>query len=187
VADISAFGGIVNSYMPKQNELKMNIENIESIKNSGFSGFKKIYELKLNASPIPRIKGVYLVLCPDDSKVEFVEKGTGGFFKDKNPNVTTSDLQKSWIEAAHIVYIGKAGGSDSDATLNSRLKQYLNFGQGKKVGHWGGRYIWQIKNIDDYIICWKELPKDEPRSIEIKLMELFRQKFNTLPFANLAN
>lgn len=165
----------------------MNIENIDLIKKSGFNGFKKISELKLNASPIPKIKGVYLVMRTDHSKVEFVDKGTGGFFKGKNPNVGISELKKSWIVEAQIVYIGKAGGSDSDATLNSRLKQYLNFGQSKKVGHWGGRYIWQIKNIDDYIICWKELPDEEPRIIEIKLMELFRQKFNNLPFANLAN
>ena len=173
--------------MPNNSEVEMNIENLDSIKKSGFNGFKKIAELKLNASPIPKIKGVYLVIRPDNSKVEFVENGTGGFFKDKNPNVAISELKNSWIEEAQIVYIGKAGGSESDATLNSRLKQYLNFGQAKKVGHWGGRYIWQIKNIDDYIICWKELPDEEPRSVEIKLMELFRQKYNNLPFANLAN
>ena len=173
--------------MPKQSEINMNIENIKSIKNSGFSGFKKISELKLNTSLIPKIKGVYLVLCPDNTKIEFVEKGTGGFFKDKNPNIIVIDLQKIWIESARIIYIGKAGGSNSKATLNSRIKQYLNFGQGKKVGHWGGRFIWQIKNVDDYIICWKELLKDEPRNIEIKLMGLFRQKYHTRPFANIIN
>lgn len=165
----------------------MEIENINEIKKSGFEGFKKISELKVNSTIIPKIKGVYLVLRPDNNKVEFVEKGTGGFFKNRNPNVGISELTESWIEDAQIVYIGKAGGENSSATLQSRLKQYLNFGRGKKVGHWGGRYIWQIKSIDDYIICWKELPNDEPRIIEIKLMDLFNQKFHTLPFANLAN
>lgn len=165
----------------------MNIENNDSIKESGFKGFRKISELQINAALIPKVKGVYLVMQPESNKVEFVEKGTGGFFKDKNPNVAINELQNNWIEGAQIVYIGKAGGSGKVATLNSRLKQYLNFGQRKKVGHWGGRYIWQIKNINNYTICWKELPNDEPRTVEIKLLELFRQKFNNLPFANLAN
>ena len=165
----------------------MNIDNIDSIKESGFNGFKKISDLKLNSTIIPKIKGVYLVLRPNKNKVEFIEIGTGGFFKNKNPNVDISKLTDKWNEDAGIVYIGKAGGENSSATLQSRLKQYLNFGQGKKVGHWGGRYIWQIKNIDDYIICWKELPDEEPRIIEMKLIDLFRQKFNNFPFANLVS
>ena len=165
----------------------MNIDNLEAIKNSGFKGYKTIAELKSDASLIPKSKGVYLVLRPNDKEVEFIVKGTGGYFKDKNPNVTITELEKNWNTDAQIIYIGKAGGSSTNATLNSRLKQYLNFGQGKKVGHWGGRYIWQIKNVNEYIICWKELPNDEPRNIEIELVNLFKQKFNRLPFANLVH
>jgi hypothetical protein len=166
---------------------KMNIDDLDTIKKSGFEGFKKISELKVNSTLIPKVKGVYLLLRPDSRKVEFIEIGTGGFFKDKNPNVATSELINRWVEDAQIIYIGKAGGANRDATLNSRLKQYLNFGQEKKVGHWGGRYIWQIKNIDDYIICWKELPDDEPRDIEIDLLEMFKERFFRLPYANISN
>jgi len=134
-----------------------------------------------------KVKGVYMVLRPDNKIVEFVEKGTGGFFKGEDPNVAIMELKNSWIEEAQIIYIGKAGGFNSDATLNSRLKQYLSFGQGKKVGHKGGRYIWQIKNINDYIICWKELSFDEPRNIEIELLRIFKERFHNLPFANIVN
>ena len=162
----------------------MNIENLELIKNSGFKGFKKISELKNNSTLLPKVKGIYLVLRPDNRIIEFVEKGTGGFFKGEDPNVTIMELENSWIEEAQIIYIGKAGGSNLDATLNSRLKQYLSFGRGKKAPHRGGRYIWQIKDIDDYIICWKELPSDEPRNIEIELLRIFKENFNNLPFAN---
>ncbi len=163
----------------------MNLDNIESIRKSGFSGFKKISELKLDSSSIPKIKGVYLVLRPLNSQVEFVQKGSGGFFKDMDPNVDISELKKKWIEEANIIYVDNAGDSDGNATLNSQLKLYLNFGHGDKVGHWDGRFIWQIKNIEDYIICWKELPNDWTKSVKINLMELFRQKYNNLPFANL--
>ncbi|MCL4547124.1 MAG: hypothetical protein M1495_00965 [Bacteroidetes bacterium] len=168
-----------------QYESEMNIENVESIKKSGFCGFKKISELRLDFSSIPKTKGVYLVLRPKNSEVEFVEKGTGGFFRDINPNVDVSELKKKWLEKANIIYIDNAGDSESDATLYSQLKQYISFGQGNKVGHWDGRYIWQIKDIDDYIICWKELPKDWPTGVKLNLMELFWQKYDSLPFANL--
>ncbi len=164
-----------------------NIDDFESIKQSGFKGFRKVSELKMDSAIVPKTKGVYLLLRPDSRKVQFVEKGAGGFYKDKNPNVPISELSNRWIEDAHIIYIGKAGGTNSDATLNSRIKQYLKFGQGKKIGHWGGRYVWQIKDIDEYIICWKELPDDEPRDIEIELLGMFKTQFNRLPYANLAN
>ena len=165
----------------------MNIHSLESIKQSGFLGFKKIKDLKSDPSWIPSTKGVYLVLRPDNSPVEFVKIGTGGFFKGKDPNVSVDELKNNWIEETQIVYIGKAGGSSSDATLYSRLKQYLNFGQGINVGHWGGRYIWQIKNINDFLICWKTLPNDEPAEIESELLSQFHKQFNSLPFANLRN
>ena len=182
----------LNVYRSPECVDKMNTEslepiNIESINISGFVGFKIISELKINPSCIPEIKGVYLVIRPDNTNVEFVKKGSGGFFKDKNPNVPINELRNNWIDEAQIIYIGKAGGSDSNSNLKSRLKEYLNFGQGKKVGHSGGRYIWQIKDINNYIICWKELPNDEPRIIEKQLLEAFKQKFNDLPFANLSN
>jgi hypothetical protein len=164
----------------------MDFENIQSLIDLGFVGFHKISSLKLDASPIPKIQGVYMVLRPDDGDVVFVEIGTGGFFKDRNPNVAISKLKKNWVEKARVIYIGKAGGFNSSATLNSRLKQYLNFGQGKKIGHWGGRYIWQIKNIDDYVLCWKEFPSNQPRDVEVELLGLFSEKYGKFPFANLS-
>jgi len=163
----------------------MNFDTLESIKNSGFIGFRKISELKNDNLLIPSVKGVYLVLRPDEKEIAFVIKGTGGFFKGKNPNVSIDELKNNWIENSQVVYIGKAGGSGSEATLRSRLKQYLNFGQGKNVGHWGGRYIWQIKNINDFLICWKTLPNDEPEKVESELITIFFNEYRSLPFANL--
>jgi hypothetical protein len=118
---------------------------------------------------------------------EFLEKGCGGHFKGKNPNVAISELQKNWVNDAKVVYIGKAGGTGKKATLKSRLKQYLHFGLGKPVGHWGGRLIWQLKHSSDLVICWKSLPTDEPRDYEAKLIKLFISKFGKRPFANLAD
>ena len=164
----------------------MNFNDLSSIKSFGFTGFKKNSELFLNHSAIPKVMGVYLVLSTDESLPELVAKGTGGAFKGKDPNVSIDQLKRNWVENTHVIYIGKAGGSTSNATLHSRLKQYLRFGQNSNVGHWGGRYIWQIKDSRNLIICWIPTVED-PREVEIKLIQDFIKEYSKLPFANLTS
>ena len=77
------------------------------------------------------------------------------------------------------MYIGKA------TSLKKRLGQYLRFGQTKNVGHYGGRYIWQLKNHSDLIVCWKTTPQYDPREIEKGLILDFKREFGERPFANL--
>lgn len=164
----------------------MNFKDIEQIKKAGFTGFKTMKELFADSSAIPKIKGVYLVLNPT-KKGEFLTVGTGGHFKGKNPNVSVSELEANWVDDTIVVYIGKAGKDGSSATLQSRLRQYFGFGQGKNVGHWGGRFIWQLKNSADLVVCWKALPTTDPRTVEADLIQDFVSKFSQRPFANLAN
>jgi hypothetical protein len=165
----------------------MTFNNINEFKDLGFVGFKSISDLFLNNSILPNERGVYCIFHPLNRNSEFVEVGCGGYFKGKNPNVSLIDLETNWVEDANLIYIGKAGGSGKKATLRSRLKQYLNFGQGKPVGHWGGRLIWQLKHSSNLLICWKELPTIEPREYEAELIKSFVSKFGKRPFANLAN
>ena len=91
----------------------------------------------------------------------------------------------NYVPASQIIYIGKAGGSEVKATLHSRLGEYLSFGKTKKVGHAGGRYIWQIKNHENLIFCWKETSKNEPVNIERDLINEFIDQFGKMPYANL--
>ena len=165
----------------------MTFNDIEELKKAGFTGFKKMSELFIDSSSIPKIKGVYLVLNPNFKKAEYLQIGTGGHFKGKNPNVTLDELKSNWVDNSLIVYIGKAGSETSNATLHSRLKQYFGFGQGKNIGHWGGRLIWQLKNSADLIVCWKSLPNDDPRTFENQLIRKFVSEFSKRPFANLAD
>ena len=163
----------------------MNFSEITSIKENQFKGFKTISELMLDSTPIPDVKGVYMVLLPKIESPQFIKVGTGGHFKDRNPNVSIEELERNWINNTHVVYIGKAGSLSGGATLRSRLRQYLRFGQGNKVGHWGGRYIWQLRNSRDLLFCWMALPNHEPRQAEMLLLDKFIEQYNTLPFANL--
>jgi len=166
----------------------MDFNNINELKKQGFSGFKTVQELMADKAMIPKQKGVYLVLNPDYTKqVKFIIPGSGGFFKGKNPNVSAEVLKANYVDNSLVVYIGKAGGPNSEATLHSRLGQYLSFGSGKRVGHWGGRLIWQLANHKELIFCWKPLPNDGPREIERNLIQEYAVQFGMRPFANLTD
>jgi hypothetical protein len=165
----------------------MNFNNLEEIKSHGFQGFQKISDLQSNPSPLPNQMGVYFVLRLETTPPSFLEKGCGGFFKGKDPNVSLLELKDNWVDGAMVVYIGKAGSLSGDATLKSRLKQYLSFGQGKNIGHYGGRLIWQLKDSKDLVLCWKSLSTEEPRDVENDLIREFRQLYGKRPFANLTD
>jgi hypothetical protein len=156
----------------------MNFKSIDAIQAAGFTGFKKMGDLFQDNSTIPSAPGVYMVLNLDGDPV-FLAKGTGGYFKEKEPNVTVSELKSNWVDDTMVVYIGKAN------DLKSRLKQYFNFGQGKNAPHYGGRYIWQLGNSRDLIICWKITPTEEPRQVEFQLIQAFIAAYGKRPYANL--
>ncbi len=162
----------------------MNFNSISAIKKNGFKGFKTVQELWSNRESIPKEKGVYLIIDADPEHAEFLSQGVGGYFKGKNPNVSINELALNVVSGVKVVYIGKAGSLAGKATLNSRIGQYLRFGQTKSVGHWGGRYIWQLKNHPNLIFCWK-LTAHDPREIERQLLKDFVKQHHKRPFANL--
>lgn len=144
-----------------------------------------IRELRSSPELIPAVRGVYVLLRDGTHSPVFLETGTGGFFKGKDPNVPVEVLQQNWVESSPTVYIGKAGDPGKTATLRTRLWQYLRFGAGANVGHWGGRYIWQLEDAEDLLVCWLPLPEDTPSELESKMVSVFRQEHGVRPFANL--
>lgn len=162
----------------------MKFNNIKEIKKNGFVGFKTIEQLWDDKSSIPKIRGVYLVLNKE-MKGDFIKPGVGGFFKGKDPNISIEELNNNFVDNSLVVYIGKGGSPTGEATLHSRLGQYLKFGQGKNVGHRGGRLIWQLENYKELIFCWKTTPDDDPRKVEKMLIDSYSKQFGKLPFANL--
>ena len=165
----------------------MDFNSIKELDDFGFKGFESIGKLMVNNSAIPNKMGVYLVLYLESEIPNFLTVGTGGYFKGKNPNISVEKLNDYWVNDTIVVYIGKAGGKDSKATLRSRLNQYLRFGQGSGAGHYGGRLIWQIESSKDLKVCWKPLTNEKPRNIEANLIEEFVTKFGCFPFANLTS
>lgn len=162
----------------------MSFENEKTLKAEGFIGFIPIKSLKYDLDKIPNEPGVYMVILPNRKNISFRTQGTGGYFKGKDPNVSLDKLNDNWVSNTCVAYIGKAGG-DNSSSLKARIKLYLEFGIGKNVGHYGGRYIWQIEQSDELIICWKPILDDVPRKIEKGYIQLFKSIYNKRPFANL--
>ena len=117
----------------------------------------------------------------DDGYVTLVnaKKDKNGKVKITNPNVPVSELENNWVNNTCVVYIGKA------TTLSKRISQYLRFGDGENIGHWGGRLIWQIKDSKDLQLCWKPVDTN-PREEEKRLIADFKRQYDgKRPFANL--
>jgi hypothetical protein len=165
----------------------MNFNSIDDIRVEGFDGFATISALqKSKCGQVPSEPGVYMVLRPNAMPPEFCSESKGGHFKDRDPTVKVICLKSRWVEDVLVLYIGKAGSLGGTATLRSRLKAYMRFGEGEKVGHWGGRYVWQLQNSSRLLVCWKATePNSLPRNVEKKLIGDFEQAYGKPPFANI--
>jgi hypothetical protein len=162
----------------------MNFNSIEDLKKEGFEGFFNVGHLFEDSSMIPEKKGVYLVLYLDKENPKFSEKNRIELYGGKNLNYSVSNLSDRWVEDTIVINIGQAGGKGSNATLKTRINQYLNFGKAKNATHRGGRSIWQIKNYQDLVICWKPTPGEDPKKAEESLIQEFKKIYGKKPFAN---
>lgn len=147
---------------------------------------KELRDEKLARVPAnPDDKGNYLILKLDGGLPTFLEKSTGGDHKGRDPNVAHDLLRAKWVHGVQILYIGQAGGNGSSETLRKRLNTYLRFGAGKKAGHWGGRYLWHLKNSESLVACWKVTLDEDPLVVERRMIQEFERAYGALPFANL--
>ncbi len=144
----------------------------------GFAGFRPVSTLREHGlGSAPTEPGVYVVLVPEGRSVSFLDESPGGHFKGRDPTVDRDELQAEWLPGASLVYVGCSG------DLKKRLGQFLRFGAGRPVGHWGGRLIWQIAESEDLLLAWK--PTTDHRGAEIEILTEFEHQYGRLPFANL--
>jgi len=158
--------------------------SVKDIAALGFQGFARIADYPNWRLSVPDGQGVYVVISQVPHNPEYLESGSGGFFRGRDPNVAIALLRNRWVSDTVLLYVGKAGGTGLKSGLRRRIGDYMRFGMGKPVGHWGGRLIWQLADSSELLICWCKT-KDEPRTVERKLIAEFNARFLHQPFANL--
>ncbi len=129
--------------------------------------------------------GVYLIVYQGINRPQFIKNVSGPeLWRGRVVNVDIEILNNRWDiydnKLNKILYIGRASRNN---TLKRRLKSYMKFGQGNSTSHYGGRYIWQIKDYKNLEIYFKECNNSE--KMETDLLNQFVKKFGNLPFANL--
>jgi hypothetical protein len=131
---------------------------------------------------IPNVQGVYVVRAPDGFVPTFLEASRGGRFKGRDPTISVDTLTKLWVAETPILYMGK-----THDTLRRRIRALLDFGSGKPIGHWGGRALWQVRGAEQFVICWRPIVDEDPRTVEKSMIAEFVRNFGKRPFANLSD
>lgn len=129
----------------------------------GFVGWVHFKQM-LHQDRVPRTPGVYVIARTSAGDPKF--RGAAEV------------LRANWVPGAEVVYIGKAD------ELRRRLRELAEVGAGEPFAHSDGRLVWQLAEVKNLLVAWKETPGDASVRVEAALVEEFRDSYGEPPFAN---
>ncbi|MEO8610928.1 MAG: hypothetical protein ABI690_23730 [Chloroflexota bacterium] len=160
----------------------MDFENISTLPEYGYCSPVSLADLiDADCQQVPDRGGVYVVVREPSTPPQFLIESPAGHFDDRNPTVAETELLRNWVDQVVILYVGETD------NLRRRFKQFIRFGHGQPVGHWGGRYLWQLEDSANLCLSWKLTPDENPVDLKRRLLKTFRVRYSKLPFANLKN
>lgn len=156
-----------------------------ALRRAGFEGFLRVSDMYATGlGGVPRDEGVYAVVG-NGSHPRFLDASPAGRFKGRDPTVPVALLAARWVGGAELLYVGKAPrGANGNRGLRVRLGELLAFGFGLPVGHWGGRYVWQLSDRANLEVAWGRATS--PAQFENEMLISFNEVFGSYPFANIA-
>jgi hypothetical protein len=157
----------------------MDFTSRRAIETAGYSGYTSVAELMVSCRQVTPSPGTYMVLRLAGEPPAFLSPVTANG-RTYNPTVAVKELEDNWVHGALVLYIGKS------VSLRKRVRQYMRFGQGRGTNHHGGRYIWQLADARELLVCWKPCEGD-PRAAERDLLSAFVGAYGRRPFANLSD
>jgi hypothetical protein len=179
---LGIFGSTLQEQAPAQGEPMVGRIGRRELEERGFEGFIPMSRLLDGGlREVPPDPGVYVVLRESEEAPSFRPTNPGGRFKGKDPTVKHHVLESKWVEGAQVIYIGQG------ARLSRRLRELARFGTGEPVGHWGGRYMWQLRGSEELLVAWLPISERSPRDVELEIVAWFREVHGgSLPFANIS-
>jgi hypothetical protein len=130
---------------------------------------------------VPPRCGVYVVIRDTTTPPTFLQTSSAGRFKDLDPSYSDSVVKAAWVPGARIVYIGKASGARG---LKQRIRQLIDFGFGKPVGHRGGRSLWHLSDYPTLRLQWLKCACPDADAMETRFISQFKAAYDARPFAN---
>lgn len=159
----------------------MNLDGIDLSELAGGSLLRVLHRTRYAGVPVGC--GVYILLRKSSSRPKFRGESKAGWFKNLDPSYPPNVVKEAWVSGAQIVYVGKAAGANG---LKQRIRQLVDFGFGKAIGHRGGRLLWHLPDHATLRLHWKRCGRSRADRLETLFINQFRSIYGRRPFANRA-
>ncbi|MEY4373989.1 MAG: hypothetical protein RL760_155 [Candidatus Eisenbacteria bacterium] len=152
----------------------------------GFEGFLTVGQLhRSGCLEVPDACGVYVVLRRGEAPHRVVRRSQAPAWRGMDPTRPIEELTARVIDATDLLYVNAAPGSGVRHRLRQRLKRFLRFGHGSVVGHWSGRFIWQLGESSRLVLAWRPCAEHEDaRALADDLLRRFEAVHHARPYAN---
>jgi hypothetical protein len=161
------------------------VDTLDDLRALGFEGFLTIAALReAPGEGVPVAPGAWVVLRESPGLPHFLASSTGADWRGQDPTVSADTLGARWVANARILYVGAAPGLGVRALLQQRIKRFVRFGQGRRVAHWSGRYVWQLAGSAALRVAWRVTPAQQARGAADQVLAAFAGRHGMPPFAN---